>query len=91
MGQRLDEEMVKGIVRAARECGRTTVSLRIWTNAEFIVIHAPAPGETTFAVRTRIFSDDPVWNPPARVVEQTLTEAELITYLLGRTLELDCG
>ena len=89
MPERLSEADVTEIFRAARRHGTVTVALRIWTNAEVIVIQAPRWLGRAYRVQTRAFSDDPVWNPPDTVRSQELTEPELTEYLLSRSLELE--
>ena len=89
MPEPLSEETVRKILRAARRHGTVTVTLRVWTNAEQIVIEAPRWLGKVYRVRTRAFSDDPVWNPPDTVSSQELTEAELTEYLLSRSLDLE--
>jgi hypothetical protein len=87
MSRKLGRDDVAEIVNAAKKHGSATVALRIWTNAESIRIEARWGGR--FEVSCRAFSDDPVWNPPATQEEHTMSEEELVDYLLGRTLELE--
>ena len=89
MGRQLNREDIETILGAARDRGSVTVALRIWTDAERIVVSAPGTDPMRYAVSVRRFSDDPVWNPPAKTSEQEMTEDELVEYLLGRSLEIE--
>jgi len=89
VGSPIDEGTARRAIEAARKHGSAMISLRVWTNGEHITIERPGRFEKKFRVTCRVFSDDPVWNPPATKQKQRLDERELTELLLGRSLDFE--